>query len=242
MKACCLVALFVVALLLDCGSSAAQSTNEAQSQKPENIDKQAAQLKLVKSLTVPYPEEALKKNIEGKVVLRIVVDAKGKVSDAKVLSGAPELIQAAIDSVKQWEFEPPALAPVVTNAEVAYGHPRECPGSISDSGEVIARGWSKNDKGTVIGTDDTVGQSLPPYFTEDRKAGVGGEMILLITVSVKGEVVKTRVVKSLSPHLDKAAIKTVRAWKFKLLSGNPDSLPDDFQLHITYMPTCKPQF
>ena len=234
-------ALFVV-MLLNCGSSAAQSPNEVQSQKPANIEKQAAQLKLVKAPTAPYPEEALKKNIEGKVVLSIVVDAKGKVSDAKVLSGAPELIQAAIDSVKQWEFEPPALAPVVTNAEVAYGHPKECPGSISDSGEVIARGWSKNEKGTVVGTDDTISQSLPPYFTEDRKAGVGGEMILLITVSAKGKVAKTRVVKSLSPHLDKAAIKTVRAWKFKLLSGNPDSLPDDFQLHITYMPICKPQF
>jgi TonB family protein len=242
MKACCLVALFVLALVLGCGSSAAQSQNEVQSQKPENTEKQAAQLKLVKAPTAPYPEEALKKNIEGKVVLSIVVNAKGKVSDAKVLSGAPELIQAAIDSVKQWEFEPPAQAPVVTNAEVAYGHPKECPGSISDSGEVIFPGWFKNEKGTVIVTDDTVGQSPPPYFTEDRKAGVGGEMILLITVSAKGEVAKTRVVKSLSPHLDKAAITTVRAWKFKLLSGNPDSLPDDFQLHITYMPTCKPQF
>jgi len=242
MKASCLVALLMLALLLGCGSSAAQTPNGAQSQKPEITAKQAAQLKLVKSPTPQYPEEALRKNIQGKVVLSIVVDAKGKVSDAKVLSGAPELVQAAIDAVKQWEFEPPARAPVVTNAEVAYGHPRECPGSISDSGEVIARGWSKNDKGTVIVTDDTVGQSLPPYLTEDRKAGVGGELILLITVSVKGEVVKTRVVKSLSPHLDKAAIKTVRAWKFKLLSGNPDSLPDDFQVHITYMPTCKPQF
>jgi len=242
MKAYCLVPLFVVALLLCGGSFGAQTQNEAQSQKPEIIAKQAAQLRVIKSPTAPYPEEALKKNIEGKVVLSIVVDAKGKVSDAKVLSGPPELIQAAIDSVKHWEFEPPALAPVVTNAEVAYGHPKECPGSISDSGEVIARGWSKNEKGTVVGTDDTIGLSLPPYFTKDRKAGVGGEMILLVTVSAKGEVAKTRVVKSLSPHLDKAAIKTVRAWKFKLLSGNPDSLPDDFQLHITYMPICKPQF
>jgi len=102
-------ALFVV-MLLDCGSSAAQSQNEVQSQKPENIEKQAAQLKLVKTPTAPYPEEALRKNIEGKVVLSIVVDAKGKVSDAKVLSGPPELGQAAIDSVKQWEFEPPALS------------------------------------------------------------------------------------------------------------------------------------
>ena len=233
-------ALIVVALLLGCGTSAAQSQNEVQSQKPENNEKQAAQLKLIKSPTVLYPDEALKKNIEGKVVLSITVDANGKVSDAKVLSGAPELVQAAIDSVKQWEFEPPAVAPVVTKAEVAYGHPKECPGSISDHGEVIARGWSKNEKGTVVGTDDTIG--LPPYFTKDRKADVAGEMILLITVSPKGEVAKARVVKSLSPHLDKAAIKTVRAWKFKLLSGNPDSLPDDFQFHIIYKATCQMQF
>ena len=83
---------------------------------------------------------------------------------------------------------------------------------------------------------------LPPYLTADRKASVAGEMILSITVNAEGNVEKTRVVKSLSPRLDKTAIKTVHTWKFRLIDGSPDALPDDFQLHITYRTTCKVQF
>lgn len=224
MKASCLVALLMLALLLGCSSPAAQTPNGAQSQKPEITAKQAAQLKLVKSPTPQYPEEALRKNIQGKVVLSIVVDAKGKVSDAKVLSGAPELVQAAIDAVKQWEFEPPARAPVVTNAEVGYCFPAQ----------VVFRTGLKNAKGTVVVLNDDA-----TSFTQNKKTDVPGEMILSITVSAKGEVENVRIIKSLSPRQDKAAIKTVQTWKFKLLSGNPGVLPDDFQLHVIYTPPCK---
>jgi TonB family protein len=241
MKACSLFSLFVFALLTGYGLSGARKQNAVQSQKPENSEKQTAQLKRINSPTPIYPDEALRKNVEGKVVLSIVVDAQGKVSDAKALSGLPELFQAAIDSVKQWEFEPPPHAPVATTAEVGYGSPEECPGAISDSAEVIAPAWLKSGKGTVISSVD-FDQPLPPYLTADRKASVAGEMILSIAVNAEGKVEKVHIVKSLSPRLDKAAIKTVHTWKFRLIDGSSDALPDDFQVHITYRTTCKVLF
>jgi len=76
------------------------------------------------------------------------------------------------------------------------------------------------------------------YFAEGRKAGVAGEMILSLTVNAEGKVASVRVVKSLSPHLDNAAVDSVRTLKFKLQSGNPDSLPDDFPLRILFQPAC----
>jgi TonB family protein len=239
MKTCRLFPLFMVALLSGYGLSASQKQNEAQLQKPEDSEEQAAHLKLIKSPTARYPDEALKGNVEGKVVLSVVVDAQGKVSNVKVLSGPPELVQAAIDSVNQWEFEPPSHAPVVTTAEIGFGHPKECPGPVSEMGEVSSGGWLKSKSGTVIGYDDG---SLPPYFTKDRKAGIAGVMLLSISVDAQGKVKKVHIVKSLSPRLDKAAVKTVRTWKFKLIAGNPEALPDDFQLPIIYTATCSPQF
>jgi len=77
---------------------------------------------------------------------------------------------------------------------------------------------------------------------EDRKAGIAGAMLLSITVMPDGRVKKVHVVKSLSPHLDKAAVKTVQQWRFKLIKGSPDALPDDFELPIIYSATCRPQF
>jgi TonB family protein len=158
------------------------------------------------------------------------------------LTGPPEFYQVAIDSVKQWEFEPPAHPPVETRVEILFGYPKECPGPISDAGEVSSGGWFKSKKGLVIGENIDSNQRLPPYFTEDRKAGIIGVMILSVTVMPDGKVKKVHVVKSLSPHLDEAAVKTIGQWRFKLIKGSPDALPDDFELPISYRATCHPEF
>jgi TonB family protein len=240
MKTILLFPVLVVALLSAPKFCTAQTQNGTQSHKTENTEKQAAQLKPIKRPTAPYPDEALKKNIEGKVVMSIVVDAQGKVSDVKVLSGPLELVQAAVESVEQWQFEPPSQAPVVTTAEVGYGRPKKCPGAISDQGEVIVFTRLTNERGRVVGMDESIDQPLPPYFTDDRKAGVSGDMVLSVTVNDDGKVAKVVVIKSLSTHLDEAAIETVRVWKFKIINGNASTLPDEFQLHISYLATCAP--
>jgi TonB family protein len=234
---------FLLAILLAATSLfAEQAQDGAQPQKQDSTVKQAAQLKLIKAPTAPYPDEALKKKIEGKVTLSIVVDSEGTVLDAKALSGPPELFQAALDSVKQWQFEPPAHPPVETKVEIGFGYEKECPGPVSEGGEVISGGWLRSKKGTVIGEDFDIDQPLPPYFLEDRKAGIAGVMVLSITVTPDGRVKKVHVVKSLSPHLDEAAMKTVRQWRFKLIKGIPDALPDDFELPIIFKAMCRPQF
>ncbi len=54
-----------------------------------------------------YPEDARKKKIEGVVVIEIVIDEAGKITNAKVLdSPGPNFSQAALDALKQWKFQP----------------------------------------------------------------------------------------------------------------------------------------
>jgi TonB family protein len=53
---------------------------------------------------VEYPQAAIKKGIQGTVVVGATLDADGVVSDARVLSGPPELRKAALQSVLQWHF------------------------------------------------------------------------------------------------------------------------------------------
>ena len=52
-----------------------------------------------------YPEAALKANIEGTVVLRIVIDSSGAVRDVKGVSGDPALLDAAMQAVRQWKYK-----------------------------------------------------------------------------------------------------------------------------------------
>jgi TonB family protein len=45
-------------------------------------------------------------HIQGDVLVRIAIDEKGKVSEARGVSGHPMLLEAAIPAVKAWQFEP----------------------------------------------------------------------------------------------------------------------------------------
>lgn len=61
----------------------------------------------VKSKVAPvYPELAKKMAISGTVRVAIVVGSNGTVKSTKVLGGHPLLIDAAVDAVRKWKFEP----------------------------------------------------------------------------------------------------------------------------------------
>lgn len=61
----------------------------------------------VKTKVAPdYPALARRMNIHGKVKLLVVVSPNGNLKDAKVVGGNPILVDAAVDAVKKWKFEP----------------------------------------------------------------------------------------------------------------------------------------
>jgi TonB family protein len=68
-----------------------------------------------------YPELARQAQVQGIVHLNIVISKQGQVMDIKVISGHPLLIPAAIEAVKQWEYNPTLLngQPVEVATEVS---------------------------------------------------------------------------------------------------------------------------
>ncbi|MFZ0881950.1 MAG: energy transducer TonB [Candidatus Acidiferrales bacterium] len=232
---------FVGLLFVGCMPCVARAQTSSSPQKAGQTANQNAPLKLVKSPIVPYPLEALSKNIEGTVSVGITVDASGRVLDVKALSGPPELFQAAIDSAKQWQFEPPAHAPAVTKAEISYGFDKECPAATSDTGGVSSNGRLLDKHGKIAATMDYDQDDLPPYFSEDRKAGIEGDMVLSLKLDEGGKVKEIHVLKSLSPNLDEAAMETVRGWKINLAKESADDARHDFlQITFNYRGECSP--
>src|SRR5580765_4970382 len=238
----CRFCLFLAVALLGTDHQPVARAQSDSSLPKQHSGQEGTRPKLIYKPFAKYPVEAFEKKIEGKVTLSIVVDANGRVSEAKTLSGPRELFQAAIESVKHWQYEPPVHAPVTIVVEMSWGFPKECPGPVSDFGDVGCSDTLRNEKGLVLFPDDNNIFSPLTYFVEDRKAGATGEMILSLTVNAKGDVTNVRVMKSVSPHLDKGAVDTVRTWKYKVIAGNPEALPDDFQLKISYLPFCNAQF
>jgi len=53
-----------------------------------------------------YPVLAKKMNITGTVKILVVVSANGNLKDTKVVGGNPVLVNATMDALKKWKFEP----------------------------------------------------------------------------------------------------------------------------------------
>ncbi len=53
-----------------------------------------------------YPELARRMSITGTVRLAVVVAPNGQVKNTKAIGGHPILVNAAMDAMKQWKFEP----------------------------------------------------------------------------------------------------------------------------------------
>ncbi len=56
-----------------------------------------------------YPEDAKAQKVQGVVIIETRIATDGSIADARVLRSIPMLDQAAIDAVRQWQFEPTHL-------------------------------------------------------------------------------------------------------------------------------------
>jgi protein TonB len=68
----------------------------------------------IKDVRPVYPQEALDGHVEGVVIIEARIEADGRVGDARILRSIPSLDQAALDAVRQWEFETTLLNGVPT--------------------------------------------------------------------------------------------------------------------------------
>jgi len=64
---------------------------------------------IVRKVVPLYPPEAKAAGIQGIVSLAAIIGKDGTMQELKVLDGPPQLIQAAMDAVKQWVYQPTLL-------------------------------------------------------------------------------------------------------------------------------------
>ena len=85
-------------------------------------DVQAA--KLIYSPRPPYPHLALTIRTQGTVVIRAVIARDGTIGNLQLISGPSLLVQAAMDAVRQWRYQPTLLngktVEVVTEISVNF--------------------------------------------------------------------------------------------------------------------------
>lgn len=65
--------------------------------------------KLIQQIQPIYPALAKEARIQGDVVIDSVIDQQGEVTQMKVVSGSPVLVQAAMQAVEKWKYQPTLL-------------------------------------------------------------------------------------------------------------------------------------
>jgi periplasmic protein TonB len=65
-----------------------------------------------------YPPLARQARISGEVVIDSVIDAQGNVTQMKVVSGPPLLIQSAMNALSQWKYRPTLLNGTLVSVEM----------------------------------------------------------------------------------------------------------------------------
>jgi TonB family protein len=108
----------------------------------------------LKDVAAVYPAIARSARVQGVVIVEASIDAAGNVSDVRVLRSIPLLDQAAVDAVKQWQYEATLLngvaVPVITTVTVNF--------TLRD--EVTLRITLPNGTGTVLRIASTGGLAV----------------------------------------------------------------------------------
>jgi TonB family protein len=92
------------ALGIERASSIASGKNEQE--EGLELPPAVAENSLLYRVEPEYPEEARQQQIQGAVVMEVHTNPEGAVQDVELISGPPQLAQAASDAVKQWRFKP----------------------------------------------------------------------------------------------------------------------------------------
>jgi TonB family protein len=139
------------------------------------------------------------------------------------------MVKAAIASVRQWRFDPPARAPASVRVPVRF----DIPGGRTTFGSVRPlAGYpphitavSPSDVlrvGGAIQTPKKLVNVAPQYPADALEAKAQGVVILDVILDADGVPVEVEVTRS-QPMLDAAAIEAVRQWRYEptLLNGVP---------------------
>lgn len=90
-------------LILACIVALASNLVSAQSSTTVSS---GSERKVASRVAPVYPELAKKMHIKGMVKVEAVVRPNGTVKSTRVLGGNPVLVDAALDAVGKWKFEP----------------------------------------------------------------------------------------------------------------------------------------
>lgn len=184
-------------------------------------------LTLLKSVPVTYPASAQAAGIQGYVVIQIATNENGDVEKTDIVRGNPALADAAVDSLKQWKFQPFIKDRNPVNASIVLGFQFEIADGQCTNGVKQATVTTPAERPVQV-----AGKDMKPFICKKVEAvypkmaelaKVQGDVVMGATITKGGLVENLHVIATASPLLNQSAIDAVRQWRFHpyLVSGEP---------------------
>ena len=106
------------------GGTSAPLAPKSAPKAPVRVGGRVKEPRLLQRADPVYPALAKQTHMQGSVVIDAVIDEHGNIIQMNVVSGPPLLIQAAMDAVRRWKYEPTYLneepVPVQLNVTVTF--------------------------------------------------------------------------------------------------------------------------
>ena len=173
--------------------------------------------KVLHSVKLVHPEEALRDSLEGKVFLKFIVNVDGSVSDVKVLrtTGSKVFQKAAIDAISQFRFKPAEHngKPVAVwmTQPVTFRLPKQQttpPASVdADSSKVLAF-FMVEVRPKLMHAVEPI-----PHPEEALRDSLEGKVFVKFIVNVDGSVSDVRVLRGLGVF-HQAAIDAISQFRY----------------------------
>ncbi|MBM3745757.1 MAG: M56 family metallopeptidase, partial [Acidobacteria bacterium] len=179
------------------------------------------QKKLVKQVPPAYPPLAKQAGIQGTVRLTTILAKDGTVKEVQLVRGHPLLVEAALEAVRQWRYEPTLLngqpVEVVTQVDLNFRLEGAKPGEEVESPGGIHK------VGGDVRPPKLIHKVEPQYSQEARDAGLMGKVVLAVQVWPDGKIHNAVVKEGLGLGLDEKALEAVKQWQF--VPGNIKGKP-----------------
>ncbi len=179
----------------DAGGTPAAASAPSDPDRPRQAGSEVPAPKRKKLVLPEYPEEAKARGVRGIVLIDLVVERDGSVGETRVVRSIPELDEAALTAVRQWEYEVSRVDGEAVRVRLAV------PITFSMKLPELAR---------AEGVPE-LRQGALPVFPSD--GGSGATVEAELTVDATGHVAEAIITKGTSPWAE-TLLRAVRTWAF----------------------------
>lgn len=177
------------------------------------------------SMQIDYPQEALRQNITGKVVVQFIITTEGKVSDVEVIKGVHPLLDAeavrVVSSSPAWE--PVTMNGKKVNVEFVQPVVFRIAKKTDDSGPLVHARFSHNGNGNFM---TWIAENIR-YPKEAMRVGAEGDVYLTFDITEEGYLNNVKIFRGVSfgKKEKRAAAAALNEEALRVVSSSPRWIP-----------------